>query len=233
MAQIRITEYKVFFDFDNTISKIDVVDAFLEKFSTNKSLWLRLEKEWQDGIIGSEDCLVGQMALCSPSEREIVSFLDSIKIDPGFLKLLDFLRQNEIFFAIVSDSFVYFIKYILEKNNLKNIPIYANNFELNNGKISLSFPNRGSQKDKTCGKCANCKREKLSLGPQKKTIYIGDGFSDMCAAKHCNVVFAKDKLLQFGKENKFSWIEFNNMTDILSRLTKYSAVGEKSKVLIS
>ena len=42
----------VFFDFDNTISTCDVFDNMLPRFSKD-DLWIRLEKDWQKGKIGS------------------------------------------------------------------------------------------------------------------------------------------------------------------------------------
>lgn len=228
MKPLDIKDYKVFFDFDNTISNIDVIDAFLEKFATNSS-WIELEKKWQQGEIGSEDCLRGQLSICQLNQKELTNFLDLVKIDPVFGKLISFLRQNRIFYAVVSDSFEFFIKYILEKNNINDMPIYANKLDIISGKVSLSFSNKGTG----CGKCANCKKEKLSLGPAKKTIYIGDGLSDMCVAKYCDIVFAKDKLLKFGKEQKYNWIEFKGMFDILNKLAKAPKITSKERVLVS
>ena len=50
----------VFFDFDNTIATCDVFDSMLPRFSKD-NLWVKLEKEWESGKIGSHACLKGQI----------------------------------------------------------------------------------------------------------------------------------------------------------------------------
>ena len=50
----------VFFDFDNTIANIDVVDDMLERFSGDDG-WKELEERWQREEIGSRECLKGQV----------------------------------------------------------------------------------------------------------------------------------------------------------------------------
>lgn len=50
----------VFFDFDNTISTCDVFDSMLPRFSKD-AFWIKLEKRWKSGKIGSKACLEGQI----------------------------------------------------------------------------------------------------------------------------------------------------------------------------
>ena len=50
----------VFFDFDNTLTSFDVLDALIERFSINED-WKALERAWQAGRIGSKECLEGQL----------------------------------------------------------------------------------------------------------------------------------------------------------------------------
>ena len=63
-------------DFDGTISLIDVTDSLLEKFAAPE--WEDIEKIWQDGIIGSRECLAQQIPLLDMSQVELNCHLDEI-----------------------------------------------------------------------------------------------------------------------------------------------------------
>lgn len=69
-------------DFDGTISLNDVADTLLERFGLPG--WEHLEQEWENGIIGSSDCMRGQVALLDMTREQLDSHLDTIEIDPQF-----------------------------------------------------------------------------------------------------------------------------------------------------
>jgi len=73
-----------------------------------------------------------------------------------------------------------------------------------------------------CGKCGTCKTAILKRYRllYKNIVYIGDGFSDICASKEADIVFAKnilyEKCLEAGKE----CILYNNFKEIKEILKK-------------
>jgi len=75
----------VFFDFDNTIATCDVFDSMLPVFSRD-NLWVRLEKEWETGKIGSHECLKDQVRGMSITERRRESGFQSS--EPSFIGML-------------------------------------------------------------------------------------------------------------------------------------------------
>ena len=60
---------RIFVDFDGTISTKDVVDTVLEKFARKE--WLEVEKDWQEGKIGSRECLSRQINFVVAKEEEL------------------------------------------------------------------------------------------------------------------------------------------------------------------
>jgi 2-hydroxy-3-keto-5-methylthiopentenyl-1-phosphate phosphatase len=70
-----------------------------------------------------------------------------------------------------------------------------------------------------CKNCACCKRRIVSrisaaAGESWKSVLIGDGRSDYCAARHADAVFAKGRLAEFcQRENipSHSWDDFNDV----------------------
>ncbi len=80
----------VFFDFDNTISKSDVFDTLLLRFSRDKR-WINLEKRWKEGKIGSMECLAGQLEGIRITKKALDRHLCGIRLDPYFKELIQFL----------------------------------------------------------------------------------------------------------------------------------------------
>lgn len=203
-------KYTVFFDFDHTITQLDVLDKLFDLFAEGED-WRRLEEDWLKGKIGSKECLLGQMESVRVTKPEIDKFLQTIKLDPGFKDLLLYIKANNYPTFIVSDSFDFFIDAILKHHGVNDLKIYANNLRLEKDTFKVDFLNGGS----SCHKCANCKKEKLNRHTNGSlSIYIGDGFSDTCAAEHADIVFAKDKLLEYGISKGYSWLAYKTLQDV-------------------
>jgi len=202
----------VFFDFDNTIATCDVFDSLLPRFSRD-DLWMKLEKQWEKGKIGSRDCLEGQIKGMSITKPMLDDYLSGIKLDPSFKKLIKFLSAKRVKSFILSDNFDYILKRILHQNhNIRNLKIYSNRMRLDRGKLIPDFPYR----NKKCQVCAHCKTENLLANVQKDSIiiYIGDGRSDICPSQYADLVFAKDSLLRHFKERKLACFEYQNLKDV-------------------
>lgn len=218
---IELMSVGMLFDFDGTVTITDVVDKLVETFSIDKPRALRLEDDWINGRIGSRECLTGQLSTVKIDEPTLRVFLSQIKIDPHFNKLAQFLRKANIPFAVASDGFDYFIKFILEKNNISDIPVYSNSLKFCNGKLTLGY----DLYNKKCGRCGHCK--KTTLVRHKKNldrlIYVGDGLSDLCPALKADIVFAKGALLKHCLARKVRCIAYEHLSDILELLSKKSS----------
>lgn len=205
-------KYTVFFDFDNTITRFDVIDDMLIRFSKDDE-WLALEKKWRDGKIGSKDCLRGQIKGIRASRKDLDSYLKKVKLDPYFKKVLALLRRKKIETYILTDNFDYIVKSILRSNKADKLPVFSNKVRLTADKLMPSFPL--SKKD--CGNfCGHCKMSTLRRLRKKDRIavYVGDGRSDICPAKSADVVFAKDTLLNYFRSEKMDHIPLKNLNDV-------------------
>jgi len=205
----------VFFDFDNTITTFDVLDDLIKRFSINDK-WKKLEKDWVDGKISSKKCLEGQLTGVRITKKGLDDYLARITLDKHFKKLLALLRQEGSIPVIVSDDFSFIIKTILKNNGIGKIKIFSNTLRFSKDKLIPSFPHM----NKLCLKSANCKRKHIFNNGygKKKIIYIGDGLSDVCAAGHADLVFAKGKLLDYLENKKKPYAGFYNLSDVYTFL---------------
>ena len=201
----------VFFDFDNTITTIDVIDDMLGRFSKDDA-WMVLEKRWQRGDIGSRECLKGQVEGIRVEKNRLDRYLSTVKIDLYFKKLLKLFRSYGIPVLIVSDNFDYMVNSILKHNGISNMEVYCNRAGFSGGRFYPGFPFA----NRKCGDCANCKKTHL-LSRKKggvKTIYIGDGKSDVCASRTADIVFAKDYLRELFKKEGLPHFAIDSLRDV-------------------
>lgn len=201
----------VFFDFDNTITTFDVLDDIIQKFSKDEK-WMELEEQWKKGEIGSRQCLYGQIKGVRITKDSLDEYLQDIEIDSYFKPLISFLNGKNIKWLILSDNFDYILKKILVNNGIKNTLVFSNKISFSGDKLIPSFPHT----DKKCRSCAHCKKSNLfkNAAGNRMTIYIGDGRSDVCPSKYANIVFAKDSLLRYYKENKKAPIPYKGLKDV-------------------
>ena len=209
--------YKVFVDFDGTITTTDVGEAMFLEFGDPKEAD-NIIKEWIDGKITS---IESWHRLCATVENfndeEFEKFLNEIELDRDFKEFVQYCDRNNIEIRVLSDGLDYYIKRILEKENLDHLEVYSNKltFDEKNNLIP-QFPFT----DEECIQCANCKRNHIiaNSADEDYTIYIGDGWSDTCPAQYCDFIFAKRSLLKYCEKNRISYFPFVRFKDVIKRM---------------
>lgn len=212
MKVINPDKCVVFFDFDNTISTVDVLDNMLPRFSRD-GLWIELEKQWRGGKIGSEVCLEGQIRGLSTSKHSLDEYLSGIKLDPYFKKLIKLLNAKKVKAVVLSDNFDYILRRILNHNHkVSGLRVYSNRLRFSRNRLTPYFPYRS----KNCQVCAHCKTKNLleNVNRDSVIIYVGDGRTDICPARYADIVFAKDDLLKHYKNIKAACFSYKGLKDV-------------------
>ncbi|MDD2752917.1 MAG: MtnX-like HAD-IB family phosphatase [Candidatus Omnitrophica bacterium] len=206
-----ISDCKVFFDFDNTLTPFDVLDDIVKRFSINQE-WVVFERAWKKGKIGSQACLEGQLQSVRIKKDDLLRYLSRIKIDPHFHKFFAMLKREGLSPVILSDSFKFVIEEILKNNGIKGVKVYANSLKFSRNRLVPSFPYRNQK----CPRCAHCKKKNLLKKEVKDKIimYVGDGLSDICPAECSDIVFAKGRLLRHFRQKKRLCVAFSDLKDI-------------------
>lgn len=206
-------------DFDGTITSRDSLYFFFKEHA--KSSWLEVEKLWVDEVIDSKECLKLQFELVEGLNEELIEeYTSKIELDPYFREFNNYRIKKDIDFVVVSDGVDYFIKKILQKNNIENIKIISNHAEFTDGKFNLTFPNSNPLCKNNAATC-KCAAINNLRNNYKKIIYAGDGVSDFCVSKSLkegDILFAKDSLLIHAKKNNIPCIEFKNFKNILDKI---------------
>ena len=181
----------LFFDFDNTLTRGDVLDELIERYSPNDA-WRGWEEAWQQGRLPARDCLRLQVANMRVSRERLLEDVSRVRIDPAFREIVDWARRRDVAVRIVSDSFLPLITTMLAANGIAGVPVFANDLDFAPGeRLVPSFPHY----DPASACAANAKARHLA--PYRAThrlVFAGDGHSDLEAAVTADVVFAKSTL---------------------------------------
>ena len=207
---------QVWIDFDGTITRCDVLDELIQRYSVDES-WKQVEQEWQAGRIGSFECLTREFALLRITAGELDRFLDSIPIDSGAGELLELLRRCEVPYAVLSDGVDLFIGRILKRLGISDAIVRSNTIVHNGNKLRLCCPHRQPECEAAAAHC-KCTSAEALLRPGRTTIYIGDGRSDLCPARKAGVVFAKGTLARCLSGEGIAFRAFESLSDVAAAL---------------
>lgn len=219
MAVTKTTDKKnicLYIDFDGTISHSDIGDCLLDEFATKEPYYTKLLSGEINVITYWKSLVKG---LNKPlTEDALAEFLSQFQIDNGFYGLVELCKDESIALRIVSDGLDIYIKKFLEMNKISGVEFYANTAEISHsGELKVSFP----KASESC-ECfpALCKRNVMLETSSDDTIiiFIGDGHSDMCAAAHSDIIFAKKFLVKYCNEKKLPHYPFKNLTQVTLQL---------------
>ena len=207
-------------DFDGTITKKDFFWLAIEQLLTPTDA-----EPWQEYLksnITHVEALRRIFSKIRLSEKHFRDFILNIPIEDGFLPTVEFCKENNIDFYIISAGADYYINTILEHLGIldyvtlysnkslysqekglqiletdKNKPFYSNNYGINKKTILESLMNK-----------------------YHPCLFAGDGGPDLEAAKIADYVFARDRLLELCIEIDIKAEKFSSYYDILNFLKK-------------
>jgi 2-hydroxy-3-keto-5-methylthiopentenyl-1-phosphate phosphatase len=208
--------FKIFIDFDGTITKVDVGEMFTDIFGDpdkNKEI-IRL---WVEDKITSPESWYLMFENVLIDENKFNEFIATVQIDKTFIDFIDYSIRNNFEIRVLSDGFDIYINKILERENITGLEVYCNKAIINpDNKLTPIFP----YGDEECKSCGNCKRNHIlsNCSEEDFIIYIGDGYSDKCPIQYCDFIFAKNSLLKFCELNRITYFPFNNFDDVKLKL---------------
>jgi 2-hydroxy-3-keto-5-methylthiopentenyl-1-phosphate phosphatase len=209
---------QVWLDFDGTISQKDVLDELIEHYAVNES-WKLIEQRWQTGLIGSRECLEQEFTLLRITDRQLNAFLDRITLDPGIGPLLELLGEYRVPVAILSDGIDFFIERILARHGFTGLTIRSNTLERHNHGLRLACPHAAATCESAAAHC-KCTSAAGLRAPGRRTIYVGDGRSDLCPARKADAVFAKAVLARTLAAEHVPYIPYTTLGDVAATLSE-------------
>jgi 2,3-diketo-5-methylthio-1-phosphopentane phosphatase len=230
----NINKIYIFLDFDGTITQNDLTDVIFKKYGDFDG---NLAKLINKDITIFDYWKAFANALPQDFEcNGLNEIIANEQIDPYFGKFVELCNDKDIPLAITTDNFDIITKPFLQAKlpqdifrNIIEDNIYSNKLSIDGAKYIPQFPfaNENCQ----C-MSAVCKRNViLSSTPDDSiVIYVGDGFSDFCAAEVSDIIFAKNTLAKYCSENRlphYTYKSFFDIVQILSKLLNQSQLRQR------
>jgi 2-hydroxy-3-keto-5-methylthiopentenyl-1-phosphate phosphatase len=201
-------------DFDGTITEEDVSFLLLDTFAQGD--WRRLLRKYKEHEISVGEFNTRAFAMVKASKEALLrAAMGKVKIRTGFQELVDYCSRRDFRLVIVSNGLDFYIKAILGEIGLENIEIYAaqSSFHSEGMKVQYIGPD-GRQLDSSLKEAYI----KSFLGQGYRVIYVGNGDSDISAAKYAHYIFARGELLAYCRGNNLECKPFDNFTDVVKEL---------------
>jgi 2-hydroxy-3-keto-5-methylthiopentenyl-1-phosphate phosphatase len=212
------TKVKLFIDFDGTIARGDIGNAFFRRFGGEVcTKWI---ERYHAGEISAQECFYGERNAMGRVRREDANaFLTTCDVDAGFPGLVAFCRSAGIPITILSDGLDYYITALLRMCGCEDILFFSNRLLWPSGGEGvpvLQFPHGNAE----CDRCACCKRNIMldACGDEDIMVYVGDGYSDRCPVEYADVVFAKGSLQAWCQQKNISYYPYTDLLEVRRRL---------------
>jgi 2-hydroxy-3-keto-5-methylthiopentenyl-1-phosphate phosphatase len=173
-------------DWDGTVTEADTLDLLLQEFGDTE-IYERVEAEL-GRTMTLNDVIAAEFATVTAPLADVLPWLlEHARIRPGFAELVHAYRP-----LIVSSGFHETIEPLLERQGvLDAVELRANRLDPRPEGWRVVF-----RTEHDCGTCGEpCKRR--DLPPDGQVVFVGDGYSDRCAALAADRVFARDGLADY------------------------------------
>lgn len=214
--------FKIFVDFDGTITKQDVGEMIFRKFG-NPEKTEKIISDYLSKKISAKECWI---QLCETTGQidinDFNSFIDSMEVDETFHHLVKFSVDTSSEMIILSDGFDYYIDRVLTKAGFSDLKYFSNKLRISDdAKLHPEFPHS----DEMSISSANCKWNHIlnHSSEEDYTVFIGDGLSDNETVHYCDYVFAKDSLLRFCEMERITFFPFKNFNDVAQKLEELNS----------
>jgi 2-hydroxy-3-keto-5-methylthiopentenyl-1-phosphate phosphatase len=213
-------------DFDGTVSPHDIGAAFLRHFSANhEAERSRLLERWRSGELGSREVTERECEWVRVEPAEALEFARGFALDPDFAPFARERTERGEPVVVVSDGFDFYIRELLERERLGDLAYAANRARFERGGVVPDFPYAGE----SCGRCGNCKGAHVRHWRKRgyRTVAVGDGLSDRCAAREADAVFARGELLEWCRREGLAARPAENFAEVAGLARRLSS-GEWS-----
>ena len=209
-----MSERSLVIDFDGTITEHDLLDTIAQTFG-DREVYHEVDEGLDEGRLSLREVISREFAPVRSPLAEVVEWeLENVRVRPGFRELVDAANAHGWRLTVVSSGFHELIEPILEREGVE-VDLHANRVDPRPEGWRVRWVYGDD-----CGSCGeSCKRSVAEeLAGEGELVYIGDGYSDRCAAERADRVFAIRGLARYLDERGVAYEPFADFHDVLRSL---------------
>ena len=187
-------------DWDGTVTEVDSLHLVLEEFG-DPDVYRDSEEALGRKLTLHEVIAVEFATVTAPVDEVVEWLLGVVRMRDGLGELVDGRRPT-----VISAGFHELIEPVLEREGV-GVELLANRLDPRPDGWRVRWRDEAS-----CAVCGEpCKRGALDGAPY---IYVGDGYSDRCAALGAQRVFARDGLARYLSAEGVPFEPFETLRDV-------------------
>ena len=196
---------KLVLDWDGTATVEDGLVLVLREFGDPRLLE-ELEPRVGVDLTLHEEIGLEFASVTAPLEEVVTWVREHVRVRPGFRELAEAHRPT-----ILSSGFVELIEPVLAREGVSGLDVLANRLDPRPEGWRVRWRDEAQ-----CAECGEpCKRGALS---GDDVVYVGDGYSDRCAALSARRVFARDGLAAHLDRLGVAYDPFDDLRDVATAL---------------
>ncbi len=201
-------------DFDGTIIRNNLSVLLRERYAGGD--WQEIDSDYLHGHLSVEQSNKLQFAFIKEPKERLQAFVrQHIELSPGFVEFVRYCQESAIHFAIVSSGLDFYIEPVLAEIGMSDLELHCGRTSFGRDGIDVSYYD---PEDNIINK--GFKRKHLSLLKKRdnNVVYIGDGLSDLEAARQADHVFATGHLLDLLNAQSIACNAFSDFYDLLHQV---------------
>ncbi|MDD4924706.1 MAG: MtnX-like HAD-IB family phosphatase [Dehalococcoidales bacterium] len=201
-------------DFDGTLTEEDISFLILDTFADGD--WRSILEQYKSNRISVGHFNTLAFRMVKEDESTLIRFVsEKTELRPGLKGLLSYCTSRNFRFAIVSNGMTFYIRTLLRNSGIDGVEIYAAQADFNNNGIEARYIGPDGKEIQNGFKEAYVNR---FLNEGWRVISIGNGASDIPAAKLAHYTFATEPMLSLCRGIGFDCLPFENLDDIIKGL---------------
>jgi 2,3-diketo-5-methylthio-1-phosphopentane phosphatase len=197
-------------DFDGTVTTEDTLVRLVRRY--NPDVFGATDAALEDGSLTLNEVLRLEFEPMRVEHDAIVAeAVRASEIREGFPELVHDCRAGGHRVVVVSSGFRSIIDPVLAGAGLHGLELVANDARFSPAGTEVVLRDGGR-----CGECGEeCKRAVVhDLGHDGPVAYVGDGYSDRCAAEAADRAFARRGLARYLRERGIPFTPFEDFHDV-------------------
>ncbi len=212
--------WMVLVDFDGTLTERDadflVADALLPE--PMAGAYMPLARAYERLELDTAGYFAGYLELLGRDPEDLARVARGIPLREGARELFQWLDESAVASKIVSEGLDVYIAPALEASGLGHVPLSCNRW------VAPYSEHRvvGAPDASPCDRCLSCKGTHVRRAKAQgyRVAVVGNGASDLCAAREADLVLARDSLAEHLRAEGRAFVPWATMADVRGALER-------------